>query len=97
MTAYILAPWLGMSGEAILAAWTGMGGGSEITAAGICLRIILRLKAVGERQHRAEHEKQVPLRFMAGILLRIVVVENRRLHQLRSTIVMIPDNLDSHP
>src|SRR5258708_30318699 len=36
MTEYILAPWLGMSGDAIVAGYAGSGGVSEITAAGTC-------------------------------------------------------------
>src|SRR5579864_2384544 len=36
MTEYILAPWLGMSGDAIVAGYAGSGGVSEITAAGAC-------------------------------------------------------------
>src|SRR6266481_859749 len=36
MTEYILAPWLGMSGQAIVAGYAGSGGVSEITAAGAC-------------------------------------------------------------
>src|ERR1700675_33741 len=36
MTEYILAPWLGMSGQGIVAGYAGSGGVSEITAAGAC-------------------------------------------------------------
>jgi hypothetical protein len=36
MTEYILAPWLGMSGEAMVAGYARSGGRSELTAAGAC-------------------------------------------------------------
>jgi len=64
MTEYILAPWLGMSGQAIVAGYAGSGAGSEITAVGTCCGFSCAWMVLAKHNREQSGSTNQPICFM---------------------------------